>query len=68
MEIKKNLDYSIRVDLIPELVPLRKQLLAMRKEILKVNGNALASVTYRSYKPVLTVKYRGKVQEFDPKK
>ena len=60
--------FALRVDLPPELVPLRKQLVDTKKVIQNENKKALASITYKSYKPVLIVKYKGKVQEYDASK
>lgn len=63
----KDTPYAIRVDLPPELTPLRKRNLEIRKEILEENPDALASCTYRGYnRPVLLVKYNGRVQEYNP--
>ena len=61
----KNSNFSLRVDMIPEYVNIQKANLEIRKEIREVNPEALASCTFRSYKPVLLVKYRGKVQVYD---
>ena len=63
----KNTDYAVRVDLIKELVPIQQQNLKIRSEIKEVNPEALASAVIRNFKPVLLVKYRGKVQEFNPR-
>ena len=60
----KATNYAVRVDLPPELADVRKVNLDIRKSILEANPNALASCSYRSYKPVLLVKYQNKVQEF----
>lgn len=60
----KGSQFAISVDLPPELQVIRKAKLDMRKEILQVNPDALASLSYRSYKPVLLVKYNNKVQEY----
>ena len=62
----KGSDFAVRVDLPPELADIRKVNLDIRKAILAVNENALCSCSYRSYKPVLLVKYQGKVQEYKP--
>ena len=63
----KGTKFAIRVDLPPELIPTRMEHVGIKKEILKVNPNALASCTYRSYKPVLIVKFKNKIQQFDAK-
>ena len=63
----KNTDYAVRVDLIKELVPIQQQNLKIRSDIKEVNPEALASAVIRNFKPVLLVKYRGKVQEFNPR-
>lgn len=60
----KNTDYVINVDLPRELTQLQNDLLAVRKEIRAKNPGALAFITYQSYRPVLRVKYEGKVQNF----
>ena len=60
----KGKDFVIQVDLPFELVDIQNELLAIRKEINKANKDALAIITYKSYKPVLTVKYNGKVQSY----
>ena len=61
----KNSNYAVRVDLIKELVPIQQNNLKIRSDIKEVNPEALASAVIRNYKPVLLVKYRGKVQEFN---
>ena len=61
----KSTDYSIRVDIPLEYVPIRKQQLEIRKQILEANPTALASCAFRSYKPVLLVKWKNKVQEYN---
>ena len=64
----KNTNYAIRVDLPPELVDVRSKHLEIRDDIRKINPDALVSCSYRAYRPVLLVKYRGKVQQYDPAK
>ena len=60
----KNSDFAISVDLPPELALIRKANVDIRKLILAANPTALASCTYRSYRPILLVKFEGRVQEF----
>ena len=60
----KNSGFAIRVDLPPELVPVRRSHVDLKSEILKVNPTALASCSFKGYKPVLLVKFNGKVQEY----
>ena len=61
----KGTDFVIKVDLPMELASVQSELLLVRKEIRKVNQTALAALTYRSYKPVLLVKFQGKVQSYN---
>ena len=62
----KDTPYSIRVDVCPQIAPLRKLNLDTRKRILEINPTALASCTYRNVNhPVLLVKYKGKVQQYN---
>ena len=60
----KSTDFAIRADLPPELVLIRRQHLDIRDMIKETNANALASCTLRSYRPVLIVKYDGKITEY----
>ena len=53
------------MDLIKELVPIQQQNLKIRSDIKEVNPEALASCVIRNFKPILLVKYRNKVQEFN---
>ena len=62
----KKTGFAIRCDLPPEMIPTRKAQVDIKNEIKKVNPNALASCAFRSYKPILLVKYNGKVQEYSP--
>ena len=64
----KGTDYAIRVDLPPELVEVRQKHLEIRDDIRKENSKALVSCSYRAYRPVLLVKHRGKIQQYDPTK
>ena len=64
----KNTDHAIRIDLCKELVPIQQLNLKIRSDIKAANPNALASCVIRNYKPVLLVRWRNKIQEFDPKK
>ena len=62
----KDTPYSIRVDVCPQIAPLRKLNLDTRKRILEINPTALASCTYRNVNhPVLLVKFKGKVQQYN---
>jgi hypothetical protein len=62
----KNTKFAIRNDLPPELVLVRNKHLDIKKEIKKVNPEALVSITTRSYLPVILVKFEDKVQQFIP--
>ena len=64
----KNTAFSLRVDIIPEYVTIQKANLELRKKIREENPTALASCSFRSYKPVLLVKWRGRVQIYDATK
>lgn len=64
----KDTDHAIRIDLCKELVPIQQLNLKIRSDIKAANPNALASCVIRNYKPVLLVRWRNKIQEFDPKK
>ena len=62
----KDTPFSIRVDVCPQIAPLRKMNLDTRKRILEVNPTALASCTYRNVNhPELLVKFKGKVQQWN---
>lgn len=61
----KNTDFVIKVDLPAEWAKLQNDLLLIRKTIRRENPEALAVLTYKAYKPVLLVKHRGKVQQYD---
>ena len=64
----KDTAYAIRVDLVPELVPIQQSNLALKKKILEENPDALAACTFKNYVPILLVKWRGKAQVYDPTK
>ena len=64
----KDTDYAIRIDLCKELVPIQQQNLKIRSDIKAANPQALASCVIRNYTPVLLVRWRNKIQEFDPSK
>ena len=60
----KSTNYVINVDLPYELAIEQGELLNIRKTIREENPSALASISYRSYKPVLLVKHDGSVQSY----
>ena len=58
----KNLDgtgLSVKPDLSQTMSKLRTKLLGIRKDIKKIHKDKLAILTYRSFKPVLLVRYDG---------
>ena len=61
----KNTNITMRPDLPAHLSTIRNNLLSDRKAIKEVNKNILAMLQYRAYKPVLIVKYRGRLVKYD---
>lgn len=55
---------AIRVDLPPEYSKIRDSLLTQRRIIKDDNKEAVAILSYRAYKPILLVKFKGVFQEY----